>query len=744
MANLVVAAGNTNQIAFNAETKIQSCLCLNELINDPDFNTPEIQRAIDENDSGLFRIHVVKVLKQKIQSGVVFTQKNHYQELLNSLDRIDLFTSVKVGRVVNGIGRTFLSPLNVFKEVSFAPLRHLLLTLSFPFTLVGKILMAIGHFFDNDSMSVMSHDIYSSKLCEQAIRGFRAEMEQLEIPTYEAILPLYTRAKEQLAEIKTLNLVDSQKAKIMGKFTRLFIDLDNLYSLAENKSMHAFCGCQFEASDNLDKQRHLDVPIMLNIREAQDQLLTIPQHEFDSKHPFFGISVGSLIHDCGIGHVTMQRSMAEQVGIHGAHVYYGDGPEQIGLHVDTLYKKLSPLGVKKTSYDFVRFLCEHPNSTAWLRKLLVDGAPPPSDVEKEKLIPLFIQHFLERDLDLVVNCYGRQADIIHKAGGRAGVPVYMPATDLDSRLHGKLTSDVHPHTYYGIYVDDPKGMVRKSLTLYNPDGAPCFPEDRLLEEGYLVTKPFLDMLEKNVTPEGDSALRQKYSLNNERSLIVMLGGGYTSNTSEMKEIYHSLKKSLFPPTHFIKVCGNCHDAFTFTKNFLDGQCLPHKEVVMTGQVTFYQYEVGEHILTVAGFVPHTILAEMEYTCSTLNKDKQEGAVLCTKGGGGSLREALAMGAQLLIEDTDNLNTGWIQGNIDILTANDWALGYDGAVDRMVQLRKLLTTPRDPAVKQKMVEFGKSFPKKCEEIHKRLLKESKADQAFQRKRKENFDLMTYKK
>ncbi len=279
------------------------------------------------------------------------------------------------------------------------------------------------------------------------------------------------------------------------------------------------------------------------------------------------------------------------------------------------------------------------------------------------------------DADLVISCFDRYLNAIEKAAHANGKPILSVATDFDPDVNGIATpADIHnPDFLRAVMVLEQDRLVQK---LEEHIG-----EGRIRFAGLPVRSAFL----KEYSAEELAALRAQYQVDPDAQVVVLVAGGQGVQNGYAKllaEHYrkneHSSGANSLPKIHLFVVTGKNE----WQKKRLDK--------------TFASFDHPLLKVNILGWLEEKPMGELvALAAQPVGVEGYRGALISAKGGGGTLSDAVAGGAPLIVCDRNPIS--WEQGNIEYVRRNKFGLSFVEKREFVPTLLTLLNSPYKPEV-----------------------------------------------
>lgn len=591
----------------------------------------------------------------------------------------------------------------------------------------------------------------------QTVRSARTLLEHSDrdsLPNLLARLPeIHKEAIENLHHVKkSYDLTHKEWIETRAWFTRSWVDIDHRVSKMAGRYLHFVCGCQLspEVGGLGEKATHVELPDLTRAARILSKTIPFKSTEYRSAEndPLHGKIAWIPSHDCGGGHEPLRQSLAQRLATAGAHVFYGDGPEGVLLHLDALHPTARKLGAylpctdlkELTGYAVARWALRTGNF--WIFKVMGSKYGRPPEETMKLWVRLFREEMQSLDIDIAAAAYARHDESLSLATAQAGLPMYFSATDYDSSATGVKRGERengNRHMRLGTYLDIDSAANKRNgvatrmletLKRHPADGQGLIIDrEKVVHGGLTIDDEFL----REYGPE----LRGQYKIHPDAQVVLILGGGGTSNSSEMFDIAKDFEKYHSKSAHLFKVCGSNKEALRGNlKLFTAKYGKPEVVQVDSGGKTyeFHTFTQGRHKYSVVGFLGRQAMVELLNLTILPNRNSFDGFVISTKAGGGTLREVHAVGARMMIRKDDSIS-GWEVVNRKIMEDAGLAISYDEK--RLPETMKgFLAKPQDGARRQEIAEC-RQLAKESRELFLNVMRDlivkSSADEEFSSRR-----------
>jgi hypothetical protein len=365
-----------------------------------------------------------------------------------------------------------------------------------------------------------------------------------------AALRIHQQAKLALKDRANLPLPSLiEWGQVGGRITRSFIALDN----SLDRVSHVWCGCQVKAPEGQNKHRHHPLPEVPVVRSRTENVLLDAPDDIRADraypgagavHPFAGRSFDVCTFGLGGAHRVIQTNLSRRLAEEGAHVFFSDGAEEVLLHGDDpIYPIGKMLGKDWTLISFLQYFLKNEwwGFLDMMNKLF--GAEPADAVAKKAR--RFTAYLLEHGVDAPgIKCFQRCIEPYAQACAQVGQGMYGSACDWDAGITGHLAIEAVPHAYMGLY-----DSARGTKAYMEGDIAP----EQLLDGGLPVAPEFL----KRFSSKDIAALKEKYGVESDAQVVVIMGGGEGQRSDYLEWIAESYaaRGAELPKVHVFMING---------------------------------------------------------------------------------------------------------------------------------------------------------------------------------------------
>lgn len=336
---------------------------------------------------------------------------------------------------------------------------------------------------------------------------------------------------------------ETQKAKKIGKFRRIFQDINNAYGELKSKLLgkpcdeHICCMCHF--SDNINEFWPINNKI-IEIYDNHDPKRPLVKKQ---SHPSL------LVFTCGggQGHFSATKAIGQNI----------EGKYHI-LVASTLEETLAANDIlKKFSLDFSQErLYNHllkNEKFKWL-KLVTFFGPFILMMQQRKIEHLIRLEVLKQNPDMLISCMPFMNAMFLNVAKEFNLPLLILTTDLDTRPFTKgMNSATCDLTYpnYRITLSYEVPKMRKTLERK-------VPKDKICITGFPVRPAFNDTI-----PESEiEAIKRKCCISpNEKVILIMMGGNAGVAIENYARIFAEFKDEDLSAIdqkkiHVICLCGD--------------------------------------------------------------------------------------------------------------------------------------------------------------------------------------------
>jgi UDP-N-acetylglucosamine:LPS N-acetylglucosamine transferase len=458
---------------------------------------------------------------------------------------------------------------------------------------------------------------------------------------------------------------NAQHVKILETAVKAFRELDNAFSKFSGKPLHRYCCCHVLEENASKNNPGLKSEISFLEDDTPSHYIPYPQKINDSD-PLNGKSALVYSWSLGGGHDVVQASIGKALSEQGSHVYNIAIDNEL-KHLDIISKITCQ---KYTISNFINYLLRNnwSNTLNFIDKLF---GGPESEADRQKKINSMINILKSRgNPDVSLACLLRLEVAMAKASYSQNIPFVLVAPDLDVPLIGASDEDVEFLNQYekyrhGTMVNDAhlNSRIQVSPEKVSITGIPVRPS-------FLVKRSNVEI----------DQLREKWGIQPNKRLVVVMSGG-NGGAKTIPEIVHNnypLEEKA-PEIALFVVCGNNPNLKTKLDTLFEGN-QNRKALGWTSEE-----DLGEL---------YSIIAD----------ERTRGAVLSTKGGGGTVSEIVAAGVPALVNT--NLLISWEIENVNFLIRNKLALGFSNVNEITPKLAELLNWDKFEAPLAKQNEGGK--------------------------------------
>ncbi len=453
---------------------------------------------------------------------------------------------------------------------------------------------------------------------------------------------LYTEVFDELERLKALPITETEKSIYIGRITQAFRELYNDFARDNGRPLHRFCGCHILEDGQ---------------KRGRDEFTVPYPSEFSRRADLDGRSALLQSWSLGGGHNVAQRGMSQRLAEAGMHAYHVEADKETLLPFDMLR---GFTGERISDTDLIRFLMKN-NCWKTLRLMNWAFSGKPSPKKYRLTMDQFMRSILIRGTpELQMTIYARNAGAAANGAGELGVADINISTDLLSDFFDIENSDDmgNPHFANAAMVS---GMV--SGKDINDQSIAAVGPERTVVTGFPVRKAFLQIYDID-------ALRQERGVDSDARVVILSSGGEGIENGYAEYIvnYYETHPNL-PKIHLVVLCG---------RNAA-------KEVKLKEQ--FAGLNNPRISVEVIGWTNEDELAQLNAIAAD---PKTRGALISTKGGGGTLSEGLASGVPMLLGSSDDIE--WEKVNIDYVCEHSCGLRFKGEPDVMEKLFELFELP----------------------------------------------------
>ena len=447
---------------------------------------------------------------------------------------------------------------------------------------------------------------------------------------------LYKEALDELKNLKNLPITETERAIYTGRITQAFRKLDNTLGQENGRPLHKFCGCHILEENQTNK------PGL--------EKFTVPYpSEMTLDTSLQGKSALLQSWSLGGGHNVAQRGIAQRLRDVGMHAYLVEADNETLRRFDTLAKLTQD---RYFDADLLRWLMKK-NCWKILRFINWVFSGKPSAQKYQAMMDEFMRSILFRGApELHMTIFARNALAAANAAGKLGSAAANVATDLVSDFYDIETpTDIeNPHFVNMAMVNGEKVLAQANKVL----GI-----NRTVITGFPVRQAFLQ--EYDV-----AALRETAGIDPDARVVILCSGGEGVENGYAQYIINQYqKKKNLPKIHLVVLCGRN----TAQKNKLETQFSSLNHCGITVQIQ--------------GWTDEEELAKFYAMAAD---PKLRGALISTKGGGGTLSEGLASQVPMLLGSSDDIE--WEKMNIDFVCENSCGLRFKAESDLMQCLEDL--------------------------------------------------------
>ncbi len=446
---------------------------------------------------------------------------------------------------------------------------------------------------------------------------------------------LYQEVSGELAAFKQFPMTETERSIHVGRITQAFRGVDNALAKTTGEPSHKFCGCHI-----LEKGA---------VRKAGLEKFTVSYPSAVVDNPALKGKAALLQSwSLGGGHNVAQRGMAQRLAEVGMHSYHVEADNETLVPFDSLR------GLTKGGYcdtDLIRDLMRN-NYWKTLRFINWAFSGKPNEQKYQAIMDQFMRSILSRGVpELHMTIFARNAGAAANASGLLGVAATNISTDLPADFFDIETpTDMqNPHFLNAAMVGGDAMLANANTAL----------PGRTVVTGFPVRKAFLEQYDI-------ATLRNQAGIAADARVVILSSGGEGVENGYAEYIVNQYRMDkCSEKIHLVIICGRN----TAKKEKLEKDFANLKNSLITVQVKGWteEKELGEFSAMAADPV-------------------KRGALISTKGGGGTLSEGLASGVPMLLGSSDDII--WEKKNIDFVCENSCGLRFKGEPDLMGQLEKL--------------------------------------------------------
>ena len=451
--------------------------------------------------------------------------------------------------------------------------------------------------------------------------------QSLERTSSSALLQLTERCKKCYngcvhlhADSKNMPECSSTRLNALsGKMRAEWQAINLIFSRAQGKHSHLFCGCQVQSlpAHNQLAAWPCQTHPLIELQPAQPITPEQLQHQGISPATFqenqkktvaiFGAGWGG-------GHMAATRSIANKLSSVGYHPFTSDllelmMPEDpirncfitrwLGANWSfvTLYEGL----LKHKAFAFINFLL-------WVQSKLFSPLG-----YKESELKLVMDYLLKLKPDSVITTCRIHHEAIIKACQILGIPYIHVATDIDTTLDSREKPTDFKHFKIAIPFNAPESInpILKTTTA---------------EQRFVSGPPVRHAFTLQRTPAEIQRFKSKWGIESNKKVVIVSSGknGAFSPYPEILAQKYATTDPAQIPIHLVVICGNDHRDF---KNHLEQMVARATKLPMTIGLSYKEEEM-EELMAMAAY----------------------GGVLIGKAGGGTIFEAFAKGTRILVND----------------------------------------------------------------------------------------------
>ena len=368
----------------------------------------------------------------------------------------------------------------------------------------------------------------------------------------------------------------------------------------------------------------------------------------------------------GGGHNVVQESFSKRLAERQMHIYKLAADEEVLYKFDALYS------LTRGTYSTCDLVNGLRKNGYWRTLQFLDwmfsGEKPEEQLKKADEFYTTIQR--AGSPEIAITCFDRVLGSIEKACHRAKIPVLSVATDFAPDFSDiQKPGDVeNPH------------FIRSTMMPVNDvliDGIRQILKPEQIQFGGL---PVREAFLRRYSTEELDALRDEWNILPDAQVVVLLAGAEGTENSYTDLIVGHYRESLEPSQ-----LSHIHLFVVVGKN---------ENLKRRLETSFGDLDHPRMQLSILGWTEEAQMGELG-AMAAQEKNGLRGAILSTKGGGGTLSEAVALGAPILVCDGNPIS--WEKKNIEFICRNQLGLKFDHESQLVGSLDYLLKRPYQPTI-----------------------------------------------
>lgn len=467
--------------------------------------------------------------------------------------------------------------------------------------------------------------------------------------------------------LNQLPVSHSHRNALIGKVTEQFRRLDNFLSWIVGYQCHRYCGCEILEKGVDPAHAHRQLKAEWPTLKGRD-VRWVPRSESSANNTassLKGLAAVLFSWSFGCGHNVVQDALSGRLAEQGMHVYKVAADKEVLDRFDLLMKWTNRA---YSTGDLINWLIRNQYwKTLRFLNWMFDKEKPESQQEKIDAFHNSIQ--LRGRPDIAITCFDRYVGAIEKAAHKERIPTLSFAADFAPGLSDiQQPSDVwNPH-----FIRSVMCPLSDSLT---EAFRPVLKADQIQFGGLPVRSCFL----KRYSPTEIDAFRTKWSVAEGKKVVILMGGGEGVENGYADFIFRQYRDGM-TDVHLFVLCGK--NRAQKEKLSIGFSGLSHRKITVTVLEWMGETQMGE-LAAMAG------------------DDRQKGAAVSLKGGGGTISEMVAAGIPILVLDANPIK--WEIENIDFICRNQLGLRFREEGEIVDRLDELLRMTYKPSVDYKGID-----------------------------------------
>ncbi len=489
---------------------------------------------------------------------------------------------------------------------------------------------------------------------------------------------------------ESFSLSASDEACMLGRFTKFLREMDDVVSDRLGYPLHRYCCCHVKERGVQHPQDQLK-STWLMLQNRPIRWVECPEStRLDGA--LTHRSVTSFSWQFGGGHRVVEDRCGNLVAAEGGHVYKVDADEEVLLKFDFVYS----LSQRRfSSIDVLNFLMRH---NLWFVLRFINWMFGTEDAAARQLkADEFLLSLEKRGrTDLVISCFDRYLSAIETSAYQAERPILSVATDFDPEVHGiERPEDVsNPDFLRSVMIPLEDELARELNKNLSPN--------QIRFGGLPVRGAFL----KKYSEDELAALRQNYRVDPDAQVVVLVAGGQGVQNGYAKLLKEHYEKNqnpgagnLLPKIHLFVVTGKNQRQ----KDRLD--------------VTFKDFGHPQLKVNILGWLEEEPMGELAaMAAQPIGPSGYRGVLVSAKGGGGTLSDAVAAGAPLVVCDRTPIS--WEQGNIQYVCRTGLGRRFVTKQEFVPTLLNQLNSPYEPQIDYRGIDSAKNLVDMMKELVER--------------------------